>query len=182
MSFYCFDYITINLGHDVFSCNIVLFGRKGMHMMSKLQTTTNKISRKLPANRPPTHPGEMLLEEFIKPLNITQTELGKRLGVSYPLKSWKFRGQIPGRALIRPVSSALFIFETPCRTRLLRVPKALHPQCSLIKPCIRFSRTRVSDVLHLVDEATYRFTFVTACIFAHKKLTTPGYPDAASRC
>ena len=30
--------------------------------------------RKLPTNRPPTHPGEMLLQEFLKPLNISQTD------------------------------------------------------------------------------------------------------------
>ena len=38
----------------------------------------------LPKNRPPTHPGEMLLEEFLKPLGMTQTELAERLRVSYP--------------------------------------------------------------------------------------------------
>ncbi len=32
----------------------------------------------------PTHPGEVLLKEFLKPLNISQTELAQRLGVSYP--------------------------------------------------------------------------------------------------
>ena len=54
-------------------------------MRSKLQTTTNSnIARKLPKNRPPTHPGEMLLEEFLKPLNMTQTEFAQKLGVSYP--------------------------------------------------------------------------------------------------
>jgi antitoxin HigA-1 len=40
--------------------------------------------RKLPTNRPPTHPGEMLLEEFLKPLNISQTDFAARIGVSYP--------------------------------------------------------------------------------------------------
>ncbi len=55
-----------------------------MPMKSKSHITTNTISRRLPADRPPTHPGEMLLEEFIKPLNITQTELAHKLGVSYP--------------------------------------------------------------------------------------------------
>ena len=40
--------------------------------------------RRLPRNRPPTHPGEMLLEEFVKPLGLTQTELARRLGISYP--------------------------------------------------------------------------------------------------
>lgn len=38
----------------------------------------------IPANRPPTHPGEMLLEEFLKPLGLTQKELAARIGVSYP--------------------------------------------------------------------------------------------------
>lgn len=38
----------------------------------------------LPTNRPPTHPGEMLLEEFLKPLGMTQTELAQRIRVSYP--------------------------------------------------------------------------------------------------
>jgi antitoxin HigA-1 len=40
--------------------------------------------RKLPTQRPPTHPGEMLLEEFLKPLNISQTDFAERIGVSYP--------------------------------------------------------------------------------------------------
>lgn len=39
---------------------------------------------RIPTNRPPTHPGEMLLEEFLKPLELPQTELAARLGVSYP--------------------------------------------------------------------------------------------------
>jgi addiction module HigA family antidote len=39
---------------------------------------------RIPTHGPPTHPGEMLLEEFLKPLAITQTELADRLGVSYP--------------------------------------------------------------------------------------------------
>ena len=56
-----------------------------MPSKSKSLTTTNlSTTRRLPKNRPPTHPGEMLLEEFIIPLEITQTELAKRLDVSYP--------------------------------------------------------------------------------------------------
>jgi addiction module HigA family antidote len=31
---------------------------------------------------PPVHPGEILLEEFLTPLNISQNQLGKDLGVS----------------------------------------------------------------------------------------------------
>lgn len=42
------------------------------------------MERRLPTNRPPTHPGEMLLEEFLKPLGITQTAFAHQLGVSFP--------------------------------------------------------------------------------------------------
>ena len=56
-----------------------------MPTKSKLQITTNHtVGRRLPRNRPPTHPGEMLFEEFVKPLELTQTELSHRLGISYP--------------------------------------------------------------------------------------------------
>ena len=47
-------------------------------------TTDDVVGRRLPRNRPPTHPGEMLLEEFVKPLGLTQAELARRLDVSYP--------------------------------------------------------------------------------------------------
>lgn len=56
----------------------------------------------LPKNRPPTHPGEMLLEEFLRPLGMTQTELAQRIHVSYPrvneIVNGK-RGVTPGTAL-----------------------------------------------------------------------------------
>jgi antitoxin HigA-1 len=35
----------------------------------------------LPKNRPPTPPGEMLLEEYLKPRGITQVELAAQMGV-----------------------------------------------------------------------------------------------------
>lgn len=38
---------------------------------------------RLPAHRPPTHPGEMLLEEYLEPLGLTQTDFAARIGVSY---------------------------------------------------------------------------------------------------
>ena len=40
--------------------------------------------RRLPTEVPPTHPGEMLLEEFLKPLGISQSAFAVRLGVSFP--------------------------------------------------------------------------------------------------
>ncbi len=39
---------------------------------------------RIPAHGPPTHPGEMLLEELLKPLGLSQVELAKLIGVSYP--------------------------------------------------------------------------------------------------
>ncbi|MBF6596385.1 MAG: hypothetical protein IVW51_18305 [Thermaceae bacterium] len=38
---------------------------------------------RVPTNRPPTHPGEMLLEEFLKPLEMSQNELARRIKVSF---------------------------------------------------------------------------------------------------
>lgn len=37
----------------------------------------------LPKKRPPTSPGEMLLNEFIKPFNMTQKEFSQHVGWSY---------------------------------------------------------------------------------------------------
>ena len=35
----------------------------------------------IPKNRKPTHPGEILLEEFLKPMDMSQIELAKKMGV-----------------------------------------------------------------------------------------------------
>lgn len=44
-------------------------------------TRTSKAEVGLPTHRPPTSPGEMLREEFLVPLELTQTELAERMGV-----------------------------------------------------------------------------------------------------
>ena len=36
-----------------------------------------------PTNRPPTHPGEMLLTEFLEPMNLTQRQLADGIHVPY---------------------------------------------------------------------------------------------------
>ena len=56
----------------------------------------NWPSRRLPRFKPPTHPGEMLLEEFLKPLGISQAAFARRLGVSYP----RLRGLIHARSAV----------------------------------------------------------------------------------
>lgn len=38
---------------------------------------------RIPTNRQPTHPGEMLMEEFLSPMKITQRELADAIHVPY---------------------------------------------------------------------------------------------------
>lgn len=47
------------------------------------KTPMPRTGRRLPLNRPPTHPGEMLLEEFLKRLGITQSAFAVRLDISF---------------------------------------------------------------------------------------------------
>ena len=47
----------------------------------------------VPTHGQPTHPGEMLLEEFLKPLGITQVELAEKIGVSYSRINDLIRGK-----------------------------------------------------------------------------------------
>src|SRR6266851_4510572 len=37
----------------------------------------------LPTHRPPTHPGEMLLKEFLEPLGVPQIEAARRMAVPF---------------------------------------------------------------------------------------------------
>lgn len=66
-----------------------------MRTKSKSRTTTKRsakrsalkrslVLRRLPSELPPVHPGEMLLEEFLKPLRISQSAFAIQLGVSFP--------------------------------------------------------------------------------------------------
>ena len=48
----------------------------------------------LPKHRPPTHPGEMLLKEFLEPLGVSQVEAAKRMGIPFQrlnaiIKGWR---------------------------------------------------------------------------------------------
>ena len=37
----------------------------------------------LPTHRPPTHPGEMLLKEFLEPLGVSQVEAANRMNIPF---------------------------------------------------------------------------------------------------
>ncbi len=51
------------------------------------------VARRLPTHRPPTHPGEMLLEEFLKPLGMSQSAFAVRMGISFPRLNEIIRGK-----------------------------------------------------------------------------------------
>ncbi len=75
-----------------------------MPTTSRSRTTTegrpdgSRQGRRLPTDRPPTHPGEVLLEEFLEPLGISQVEFAQRLGVSFP----RLNGVVRGRRGVTP--------------------------------------------------------------------------------
>lgn len=75
------------------------------------------VQRRLPTHRPPTHPGEMLLEEFLKPLGISQSAFAIQLGVSFPRLNEVVRAKrsvTPDTALLR----SQLVFGSLCsRTR-----------------------------------------------------------------
>ncbi len=57
---------------------------------------------RIPTHREPTHPGEMLLEEFLNPMGITQRELAEKIHVPYQRINEiinKRRGVTPSTAL-----------------------------------------------------------------------------------
>ncbi|GBE41241.1 putative HTH-type transcriptional regulator YbaQ [bacterium BMS3Bbin09] len=57
---------------------------------------------RIPTHREPTHPGEMLLEEFLNPMGITQRELSEKIHVPYQRVNEiinKRRGITPSTAL-----------------------------------------------------------------------------------
>ncbi len=57
---------------------------------------------RVPTNRTPTHPGEMLLEEFLVPMGITQRDLANSIHVPYQ----RINDLVNGRRGVTP-SSAL---------------------------------------------------------------------------
>ena len=56
-------------------------------------STTSNVRRRLPTHRPPTHPGEMLREEFLKPLGITQVDAAARMRVPFQRMNTLVKGK-----------------------------------------------------------------------------------------
>lgn len=53
-----------------------------MPTTSAARTTTKRIPRDASSLGPAVHPGEILLEEFLKPLEMTQAAAAQKLGMS----------------------------------------------------------------------------------------------------
>jgi addiction module HigA family antidote len=64
----------------------------------------------LPKNRPPTHPGEILLEEFLKPRDMTQAALSTKLEI--PIQ--RVNTLINGKRGVSPETAIMLarVFET----------------------------------------------------------------------
>lgn len=103
----------------------------------------------IPKNRPPTTAGEMLVEEFLKPLGISQTEFARAIGITYhrlnevvngrrgvtidtALRFSKAFGTTPDFWLnLQRVSDLYEAMHSPqaadiARIKPLKVPKSLH--------------------------------------------------------
>ena len=52
-----------------------------MPTKSHAKTPIDAPASVLALKRPPTHPGEVLLEEFLKPAGMTQVEAARRMGI-----------------------------------------------------------------------------------------------------
>jgi len=68
----------------------------------------------IPKNRIPIHPGEVLLEEFLKPMDMTQTALAEKLNI--PIQ--RINGLINGRRDLSPETAILLskVFKTSAET------------------------------------------------------------------
>ncbi len=71
-----------------------------MQTKSRSRTATDRgpagrraSGRRPPRAVPPTHPGEVLLEEFLKPLGVSQSAFAVRMGVSFPRLNEIVRGR-----------------------------------------------------------------------------------------
>ena len=57
---------------------------------------------RIPTDRPPTHPGEVLVEDYLKPLDMTQVQLAERIRVPFQRVNMianRHRGITPDTAL-----------------------------------------------------------------------------------
>ena len=102
----------------------------------------------IPTHRAPTHPGEILLEEFLKPLEMTQAAAAKTLGISTVRLNELVRGK-RGVTADTALRLAQLFKTTPqfwMHRRELRLKPTLHPPQWATKrlPVLRQTRTQQS--------------------------------------
>jgi antitoxin HigA-1 len=95
---------------------------------------------RVPTNRQPTHPGEMLLEEFLNPMSMTQRELADAIHVPYQRVNEIVngrRGITPGTALRLAKffsMSAAFWMNLQLRWDLYHAQRAEAKELEIIQP------------------------------------------------
>lgn len=97
---------------------------------------------RVPTHRPPTHPGEMLMEEFLLPMGITQRELADGIRVPYQ----RVNEIINGRRGVTPSTalrlarffgmSADFWMNLQLRWDLYHAQKAEQDELKSIRPYV----------------------------------------------
>ncbi len=98
---------------------------------------------RIPTHREPTHPGEMLLEEFLIPLGMTQSELAKNIHVPFQRINEivnKRRGVTPSTALRLAKLFGMsedFWLSLQLRWDLYRAKQSEASELKIIKPLKR---------------------------------------------
>lgn len=64
----------------------------------------------LPTHRSPTHPGEMLLKEFLEPLGVSQVDAAKRMNIPFQ----RLNAIVKGRRGVSADTALLFEALTRC--------------------------------------------------------------------
>lgn len=98
------------------------------------------MSIRIPTHRVPTHPGEMLVEEFLRPMGLTQRELAQAIHVPYQ----RINELVNGRRGITPSTalrlakyfgmSASFWMNLQLRWDLYHVQQAERKELAVIQP------------------------------------------------
>jgi len=98
---------------------------------------------RVPTHRAPTHPGEMLLEEFLNPMNLSQRELADGIRVPYQ----RVNELVNGRRGITPATAlrlARFFGTSPDLWMNLQLRWDLfHAQAAEAQDLNRIKRVRV---------------------------------------
>jgi len=114
----------------------------GFRVITELLDGREKVMVRVPTHREPTHPGEMLREEFLIPMGITQRELAQALHVPYQRVNElvnRKRGMTPSTALRLAKffgMSADFWMNLQLRWDLYQAQQAESKQLEKIQPYV----------------------------------------------